>query len=154
MRPPMPGHGFGTDAAAVPDIAAAIEKQVGVDPLGIEAWLRDTDAIFGPRQWREIANDHRQRAGLLAPAQECDHAALVVGGIDPLEALGLAILFVQGRQSAVRGVQIAHQRLGAAVITQQHSTRVRRAAAGSRSPFPSSSRPSRQLLCASDFACC
>jgi len=51
------------------------------------AW--HTDAVVLARHRHEVADDERRRVALAAPAQERDHARLVVAGIDPLEAVTL-----------------------------------------------------------------
>jgi hypothetical protein len=70
-RPIQQGHRNGvgparSDAAAVADVAAAVELGVGVDGLAIEAGLGHADAIVLPRHRREVegAGDDLLAVGL------------------------------------------------------------------------------------------
>ena len=62
----------------------------------------------------EIGGDHGKRA-VPPPAQPGKHRMLAVVAVDPGEAAGFEILFVQGRQAAIEVVEVGGQALQTAV---------------------------------------
>jgi hypothetical protein len=109
------GHLLGLDPAAVADAAAAVFGGVGVEALAPAAGEGAADPVILARHGREVADDERDVARLAAAAQIGERALLPIGGVDPLEPLGLAVERMQRRQVAVEPVQIADEELDAAM---------------------------------------
>src|SRR5579875_3167689 len=114
-RMAMGRHLLGPGAAAIPEIAAAIDGGVAVEPLAPEAGIGHANAVVEARHRREIAGDEGEAVRLAAAPQEDDDAVLIIIGDEPLEARRLEVLLVESRQLPVQAVEIAHQVLDAAM---------------------------------------
>jgi len=99
------------DSASVADVTAAVHVSVRIQPLQVEASLRDPHAVSVADFRGEIADDDRDIVGRAPPAEETDDAFLPVRAVDPFESGRLAIAFVQRRQLPVHRIQIAYEPL-------------------------------------------
>src|SRR4051794_26794492 len=87
----VPGFLGRLDRAEVADAAAGITLCVGVEDLLPLPGAGQPDAVALVRHPREVADDRHART-VRTPAQERQHVADVVVGVDPREALGLRVL--------------------------------------------------------------
>ncbi len=111
----MSGHSFRLLSAQVSHAAAAVISRVAVEQLPPEAVERNANAIPVPRHGSEIAHHQNRVFGLLAFAQQRNHARSRVVTIYPLEACWIVIELVQGRFGAIEAVQLLHPVLHAFV---------------------------------------
>jgi hypothetical protein len=105
----------GFDTTKVADIAATINRGIGIDGLTVEAWQRNPKAVRLARHRREIANNHCQRSVLLSMSAEDDDAIVTVVTDEPLESGGFTVELMERRQGPVDPVEITNQSPNAAV---------------------------------------
>src|SRR5712691_1881590 len=104
------------NCSAFPDIAAAIERGIGVESLPPASREWNVDPVVAVDLWREI--EHHQ-AAVVCPAslaQPGEHAALGIVHDQPLEPAGIAIELVERRQAPIKAVEIADQTLNAGML--------------------------------------
>ena len=114
--PPVGRHGRRMYSAGVADAAAGVVGGVGVQHFAPEPRLRHAEEIVLARHRREIAHDQGRWIVVVAETQEGDDTCLVVGCVDPFEAAALAVEHVKRRRLPVEPVEIAHERLHAAMV--------------------------------------
>src|SRR5581483_6735805 len=89
------GDRFAGGAAAVADIASAVQTGVAVEDFGVPAGLRDADSILQARNRREIEDHHDEIADVARVSDDRDDAVLVVVAVDPAEGVRIEITLVQ-----------------------------------------------------------
>src|SRR6185503_5497579 len=100
------GDVFGVGAALIADVASAIKTRIAVQELAIVAGLRHADAIAGPYDGRPIEHDGNPVVTMSSPADQRNHARLIIVAVDPLEAGPLEVDFVERRLLFVHAIQI------------------------------------------------
>src|SRR3984957_1109812 len=101
--------------SGVPDIATAIAGRIGVEDLAPGAGKRHPDAVVPVDLGGEIDHHHAAGAGIASLAQPGEYAAVGIVHHQPFEPGGVAIELVQRREAAIELIEIAHQRLHAAM---------------------------------------
>src|SRR5262249_38535864 len=99
------------DRAAVPDVAPAVERRIGVEHLAPPSGERHLDAVIPVGLGREVDEHQAALVRLSSLPQPGEDAALGIAHDQPFEAGGVAIEFVQCRQAPIEAVEIADQRL-------------------------------------------
>src|SRR5262249_56877735 len=103
------------DRPGIAEVAAAIDRGVAVEDLPPAAAPRHPDRVVVADLRSEIDDDDAGRALVARLALPGEHAAVGIVGDDPLESCGLAIELMERGHRAVESIEIAHQRLDAAV---------------------------------------
>src|SRR5690348_9487493 len=103
------GRGFRVDAAVVADVAAAVNRGVAVQELGVVTLLRHADAVLGARNRREVEHHDEVLAAVARVAHHRDDAVLVVVAVDPAEARGLEVDLMEGALRLVMPVEILYE---------------------------------------------
>src|ERR1700704_5874927 len=106
QRPYRPG---------VPDIAAAVGGSVGVEDLAPGAGKRHPDTIVPVHFGREIDHHETARPCVASFAQPGENAAVGIVHDQPFESSGVAIELVQRRHAAIEAIEVADERLDAAM---------------------------------------
>src|SRR5438874_5473378 len=96
---------------AVPDIAATVERRIGVEDLAPHAGKRHPHTVVAVDLRREI--DHHQATilGMASFTQPREHTAVMIVHHEPFEPGALAIKLTQSRYAAIEAVEIADERL-------------------------------------------
>ena len=143
---PFDRTGFHTAGIAL--AAAPIDLGVAVQQLFPVAAPRNADAIIVPRHRREVESRQEQIVSLAPAAQEKERAVVRVAVVDPLEAVGGEVAFVQRGLGLVEVVQVFDPALNAGVAGLTGSRAIRcsirgstRATAPVRSPMNKSFLP-------------
>src|SRR5262252_11084586 len=76
FREAVSGNGLRVDAAAVADIAAAVQLAVAVENLNISARRRDADAVVVARDGCEVEDHHQEVQPIVRIADHRDDAVL------------------------------------------------------------------------------
>ena len=108
-------HGLGGAAAEVTDVAATVDRGVGIEHLLPVAGARNADAVARAGLGGEVAADDDEIRGVAIAAKVGEDALVGVVAVDPLEAGRIAVELVQRRRVRVEPVQVAHQSLHALV---------------------------------------
>src|SRR5215831_1756882 len=111
---------------AVPDVAAAVDRSIGIENLAPAADERHLDPIVAPDLRREIHRHQAARPRLPALAHPHEHAVVDVLADQPFEAVRLAVELMQRRQRAIEAIEIADQRLNAGVSALRQQMPVER----------------------------
>ena len=93
----VPFDRVGFHPAGIALAAAPIDLGVAVQQLFPVTTARNADAIIVPRHRREVENRHDHIVSLAPAAQEKERAIVRVAEVDPLEAVGREVAFVQRR---------------------------------------------------------
>ena len=107
----MARRGDRGQSAIVADIRPAIAPAIGVDDLAIAPDGGNADPVAVTRHRREIAEHDDDVARAPSAAQPADHALLAIGEIDPLEAMRIAVAFMQRCDRAIHAIQVGDQPL-------------------------------------------
>ena len=102
----MPSDWGGFHTAGIALAAAPIELEVAVQQLFPVAAPRNADAITMPRHRREVESRQEQIVAMAPAAQEEERAVVRVTVVDPLEAVGREVAFVQRGLGLVEVVQV------------------------------------------------
>jgi hypothetical protein len=110
---PFDRTGFHTAAIAL--AAAPINLGVAVQQLFPVAASRNADAVIVPRHRREVESRQEQILSLVPAAQEEERAVVRVAEVNPLEAVGGKVAFVQRWLGLVEVIQVFDPALNAGV---------------------------------------
>src|SRR6266545_7910674 len=102
--------------AGIADVAAPIDRCIGVEDLAPHAGKRHRNAIVAQDLWREIDDDQALIAFATTLTQPSEHAVVDIIEDQPFESCSIAITLVQGRRCPIERVEIAHQRLHSEVL--------------------------------------
>src|SRR3954447_13237795 len=110
----MPGRLVGDHFAEVSYAGATVVLGVGVERFAppSRSWQTYSVSLMWVAGEVHHAGQHRV---VVSPAQEAQHVAPGVVGVDPLETGGIGVLAVQRTMGAVGGVEITDQSQQAAV---------------------------------------
>src|SRR5215831_19748509 len=109
LREAVSGNGIRIDAAAVADIAAAVQLAVAVENLNISARRRDADAVVTARDGREVEDHHQEVQPIVRVPDHRDDAVFVVVAVDPAESVVGEVALVERRFRRVVPVQVLHE---------------------------------------------
>lgn len=102
------GHSLRLYPALSAGAASAVGGGIGVEDHVVASTLGDPDAVGVVHHRGEVA-DHDGKISLAVPADEREYAVLAISALDPLEARGVEVYFVEGWCLSVEAVEVAHQ---------------------------------------------
>src|ERR1700693_5320820 len=108
MLKSMPRDSLRGRRTCVALIAPAVEGRITIENFVIDAGRRNTDAIAGAHDGREITNADQFAAAGRCDPHEGDYVLIRVVRIDPLETRGLMIRFPQRGLGAIDAIEIAN----------------------------------------------
>lgn len=102
---PLPGLGVGGNGQGVDQSTTAVAFGVGVEDFPPDTARRDTRAVARSGHWSGV-DEYGDGVAAGSGTLEGENGARRVGVVEPAEPAGLVIERVQGRQGAVKAVQV------------------------------------------------